>query len=328
MAQTKIKSQKEIVRIVQELKEKNKKIVTCNGSFDILHQGHFQRLQEAREQGDVLIVCLNSDRSIRAYKGPGRPINKQAVRLKNLAGLKYIDYLVIFDELNPKRILDMIKPDIHCVGRDWGKDCVEKDVVEKNGGQIYVAKWLEGFATSNFIKKPSIRAVFLDRDGTININKPEYVHKVEDFEFVPGALSALKELSCTDYKIIIVTNQSGIGRGYFTEQDLKKLHQWLLGQFKKEKIRIDKIYYCPHAPDQGCHCRKPKTGMIEKAVRDFGMNLSKSWIIGDDEKDVVLGREVNLKTIFIGKKINATAKSKPHYLAKNLKEAVKIILKS
>lgn len=312
----KLKSQKQLVKLVKDLKNSGKKIVTCNGSFDVLHKGHFQKIKECGKQGDVLILCLNSDKSVRAYKGLGRPINSQKVRAENLAVLDDIDYLVIFDEINPKKILSEIKPDIHCVGRDWGKDCVERETVEKNGGKIYVARWKKGYSTSNLVKAPSIKAVFLDRDGVINVNEPEYVHRKDDFKFAPGAIPALKKLSRTDYKIIIMTNQSGIGRGYFGEKDLKNLHEWMLEELEKENIRIDKIYYCPHAPWENCSCRKPKTGMIKKAVKDFGMNLSKSWIIGDSEQDIKMGKEVNLKTIRLGDG------------AKNLKEAVRIIISS
>ena len=95
---------------------------------------------------------------------------------------------------------------------------------------------------------------------------------------------------------------------------------------KKKKVRIDKIYYCPHHPKNNCACRKPKSGMIEKAVREFGIDLNKSWIVGDDEKDIVLGREVNLKTVFLGKKFNPDLKLQPSYQVKNLTEAIKIII--
>lgn len=310
----KIKNQKAISDIVKKLKKEGKTVVTCNGSFDILHPGHFVFLKECKKQGDVLILCLNSDKSIKTYKGPTRPINKQAVRVKNLVISDSIDHLVVFDEINPKKILNLIKPDIHCVGKDWGKDCLEKGVVERNKGKIYVAGWKKGFSTSRLVKIPTVKAVFLDRDGTINLNEPEFVHKKEDFKFLPGVIPALKRLSKTDYMLIITTNQSGIGRGYYTEKDLQKLHQWMLGKLKKEKIRIDKIYYCPHHPKDNCSCRKPKPGMIEKAVKDLGIDLSKSWLVGDSERDIQVGREMNLKTILLGKD------------AKDLKEAVKIIL--
>lgn len=329
MTQNKIKTQKEIVEIAKRLKKSKKKIVTYNGSFDILHLGHIKSLEEAKNQGDVLIVPINSDKSVRAYKGPNHPIVSQNERAQTLAALSCVDYVVIFDEINPKEILNKIKPDIHCHGTDWGKDCVEREVVEKNGGRIYVLKRVPGLSTTGLVKKileacskPEVRAVFLDRDGTINCSSPEYVYRAKDFRFTSGALPALRKLSQTDYKIIIVTNQSGIARGLFTEKDLAALHQWMLKQFKKEKIRIDKIYHCPHINEDNCTCRKPKIGMLERAVKDFGVNLSKSWIVGDSVQDVGMGKEANLRTIFLGTKCPI----KPHYRTQNLAQAIKIIL--
>ncbi len=325
----KIKTQKEIVEIARRLKKNKKKIVTYNGSFDILHLGHIKSLEEAKKQGDVLIVLLNSDKSVHAYKGPNHPIISQQERAQILAALACVDYVVIFDEINPKEILNKIKPDIHCHGADWGKDCMERETIESNGGKIYILKIVPGLSTTGLVKKilniyskPDVKAVFLDRDGTINFNEPGYVHKIKDFKFIPGVLPALRRLSQTAYKIIIVTNQSGIGRGFFTEKDLRILHQWMLGRFKKEKIRIDKIYYCPHIAEDNCLCRKPKIGMLQEAVKDFGINLSKSWIVGDSEREVQMGKEANLRTIFLGKKSSI----KPHYLVKSPAEAVKIIL--
>ena len=149
----KLKSQKQIIEIVKGLKRKNKKIVTYNGSFDILHLGHIKSLQEAKKQGDILIVPLNSDKSIKAYKSPKRPIIPQAQRAQTLAALSCVDYVVIFNEVNPLKILDKIKPDIHCNGADYGENCIEKDVVEKNGGKIHILKWVPGLSTSKIIKK-------------------------------------------------------------------------------------------------------------------------------------------------------------------------------
>jgi len=339
----KIKRQGEIVEIVKNLKEQGKKVVTYNGSFDILHLGHIKSLEEAKAQGDILAILLNSDNSVQKYKGPNHPVNSEKERAEVLSAIGHVDYVVHFDEINPKEILKKIKPDIHCNGSDWGKNCVERGVVEENGGKIHILKWQQGFSTSGLMSrvagsrqagqktnnihfKPEVKAVFLDRDGTININEPEYIHKIDDFKFVLGAISALKKLSKTDHKIIIATNQSGIARGYYNEKDLKKLHDWMLKELRKNEVRIDKIYYCPHGPNDNCPCRKPKPGMLLKAGEDFGLNLSKSWIVGDDFRDIIAGREANIKTIKIGKKMPVDLKLEPNYHVKNILDAVNIIL--
>ena len=329
----KIKSQKEIIEIVKNFKKQGKKVVTYNGSFDILHLGHIKSFEEAKGQGDILIILLNSDNSIRSYKGPNRPINSEESRAESLSAIIHVDYIVYFTEINSKNILKKINPDIHCNGSDWGKSCVERGVVEENGGRIHVLKWQKGFSTSELIKKNTnihsrsdVRAIFLDRDGTININEPEYIHTIKDFKFITGAISALKKLSKTDYKVIIVSNQSGIARGYYNQKDLEILHNWMLSEFKKKSIRIDKIYYCPHGPDDNCSCRKPKIGMFLEAVKDFDINLSKSWFIGDDKRDVIAGREANIKTIKIGDRMPENLKLEPNHYAKNLLEAVNVII--
>ncbi len=330
---SKIKRREQIVGLAKNLKKQGKKVVTYNGSFDILHLGHIKSLEEAKQQGDILIVLLNSDNSVRNYKGPNHPINSEGHRAEVLSAIGHVDYVVNFDEINPKEILKKIKPDIHCNGSDWGKNCVERGVVEENGGRIHLLKWQQGFSTSGLIQKtintnskPEIKAVFLDRDGTINVNNPEYVHKINDFKFVPGAISALKKLSKTNYKIIIATNQSGISRGYFREDNLRQLHKWMISELNKRGVRIDKIYYCPHGPNDNCSCRKPKPGMFFQAAKDFSINLSKSWLIGDEQRDVIVGREANIKTIKIGTSMPKKLKIEPNYYAKNILEAVDVIL--
>lgn len=327
----KIISQDEISSIVQDLRKQNKKIVTYNGSFDVLHTGHIKSIGEAKEQGDVLIILLNSDKSIKLYKGPSRPVNNQGDRAELIASLDTVDYVVLFDEINPKKILGLIKPDVHCNGSDWGENCIERSVVEENGGKIHVLEWQEGFSSTNIINKilgeeKSIKAIFLDRDGTINDNKKGYIHKIEEFEFLPGVINSLKELSKTDYLLIVVTNQSGIGRGIYAHDDFQKLSEWLLSSLKNEGIKISKIYHCPHHPIDRCDCRKPGIGLFLRAVHDFGISLNKSWLIGDSDSDVIAGREANIKTIKIGDKVNSVLKLEPNYYTLNFKEAVEIIL--
>lgn len=330
----KIISQKQIKDVSQLLRRKGKKIVTINGSYDILHADHIKTLTYAKNKGDILIVLMNSDKSVHLYKGPNRPIIEAKYRAAALAALNVVDYVVIFDDINPKRLLEIIKPHIHTGGVEYGKDPVERAVVERYGGRIVrLPPRIQGISTSNIIRKivqlqkyPDARAVFLDRDGTINHNGKGYIYKKNDFIFLPGVLSALKTLSHSHYKIFIVTNQSGIGRGYFSRADLNKLHKWMTETLKKHKIRIDHIYFCPHAPNNHCECRKPKPGMIFKAVNEYKLSLSKSWFIGDDTRDIELGREVNLKTIKLGAHIPSAAKLSPHKYAKDLREAVNYVL--
>ncbi len=150
---SKIKSTQEIQQIANQLRGDNKTIVTYNGSFDILHVGHARSLQEAKTLGDVLIVPLNSDKSVKMYKGPKRPIVGEKERAEMLSALGCVDYVVFFDETDPIRILDIIKPHIHANGADYGENCIEKDIVEKNGGKIQILKWSDGFSTSKLIKK-------------------------------------------------------------------------------------------------------------------------------------------------------------------------------
>lgn len=150
---SKIKTRQEIKETVKELKRKGKKIVTCNGCFDILHAGHIKFLKEAKEQGDVLIVGLNSDSSVKENKGPKRPINNENNRTTVLAALEIVDYITIFNEKTPITLLEIIKPDIHVNGEEYGENCLEAETVKKYGGRIHLIKLKEGFSTTDIIKK-------------------------------------------------------------------------------------------------------------------------------------------------------------------------------
>lgn len=330
----KVKSKNEIINIVRGLKKRGKKVVTINGAFDILHIGHVNSLEKAKAQGDILIVLVNSDQSVKSYKGPRRPIIPQKERAEILAALGCVDYVTVFNEINPKKILNEIGPSVHCSGLDWGKYCAEKEVVEKNGGRIHVMDWkAKGISTTRVIQKvlyscqdAPVKAIFLDRDGVINSNKQGYVYKNKDFDFTPYAFRALKSFSKTGYKLIVLTNQSGIGRGYFKKSDLIKLNKWMVAELKGRGIKIDKIYYCPHLPQDNCACRKPNIGMVMQAVNDFNISLNESWIIGDSDCDVMLGREVNMKTIKVGGEAPTHISVRPHYRVNNLLEALGIIL--
>ena len=129
------------------------------------------------------------------------------------------------------------------------------------------------------------KAVFLDRDGVINIDK-SYVYKIEDFEFVDGIFEKLRDYQKRGYLLIVVTNQSGIGRGYYTEEDFQKLTSYMLSELEKEGIKIAKVYHCNHSPEEGCECRKPNPGMLLKAKEEFNIDMKNSIMIGDKESDM------------------------------------------
>lgn len=130
-----------------------KKVVFTNGAFDILHLGHLTYMTFAREQGDCLVVGLNSDASVRRYKTDKRPIVPQHERATLLAGLKCVDYVVIFDEDEPKELIAHILPDVLVKGEDWAHYVSGRDIVEANGGKVVLAKMVEGRSTTNVIKK-------------------------------------------------------------------------------------------------------------------------------------------------------------------------------
>lgn len=139
------------------------------------------------------------------------------------------------------------------------------------------------------------KALFLDRDGVINVEK-NYVYKIEDFEFVEGIFEVLKYFQDKGYLLIVITNQAGIGRGYYTEEDFHVLNNWMLEEFKKKEIHITKVYYCPYHPEHGIGeykrdslDRKPNSGMILQAQKEFNIDLSASILVGDKESDVEAG---------------------------------------
>lgn len=134
------------------------------------------------------------------------------------------------------------------------------------------------------------KALFLDRDGVINKEK-NYLYKIEDFEFIDGVFETCKYFQEKGYLIIIITNQAGIARGKYTEDDYEILTNWMIKEFEKNDIQISKVYHCPHHPDFSgeCECRKPNPGMILEAKKDFDIDLSQSILVGDKNSDIEAG---------------------------------------
>jgi len=142
------------------------------------------------------------------------------------------------------------------------------------------------------------RAVFLDRDGTMNRDVP-YCRRPEDFELFPNTARAIKRLNESGYKVIIITNQSGVARGYFTEETLARIHQKMLDQLAEGDAHIDGIYYCPHHPDDNCDCRKPKPKMVLQAAQEHDIDLHESFMVGDKPLDIQLGQNVGCRTVLV-----------------------------
>ena len=169
-----------------------------------------------------------------------------------------------------------------------------------------------------------IKAIFFDRDGVIT-EDIGYVHKIEDFKLIPNAIEGLKLLK--NYKLIFITNQSGIGRGYFKFEDFLNYNNRVIEELKKYSIKIEKTYVCPHKPDDNCECRKPKTKLLKNAEKEFKIDLEKSFFIGDKKIDVEMGHNAGCKSILVltGNGMKERENSNADYVAKDLVEAAKWI---
>lgn len=142
-------------------------------------------------------------------------------------------------------------------------------------------------------------AIFLDRDGVINENSSEHVKSWDEFQFIPNAIRTIRELTETGLPIFVVTNQAAVNRGLMTLDDLNDIHSRMLAAIEAEGGRITKVYYCPHAPHEHCNCRKPEPGMLLQAAKDYDIDLSRSFMVGDAWTDMAAGREAGTHNILL-----------------------------
>lgn len=177
------------------------------------------------------------------------------------------------------------------------------------------------------------KAVFIDRDGTINVNV-EYLDNPDEFQMYPGVGEGIKKLIENGYKIIIITNQSGISRGYFSEETLGKIHARMKKELEEKGARIDGVYYCPHHPDDKCSCRKPNTALFEQAIKEHDIDPSQSYVIGDRMLDVEAGHKIGSKTILVPERVKQVEQEiknsdiTPDCYCKDFKKGVEWILKN
>lgn len=179
------------------------------------------------------------------------------------------------------------------------------------------------------------KAVFLDRDGVINEERG-YVHKADDFALLPGVVAAIRQLRLNGFKVIVVTNQSGIARGFFEGAAVDKLHRHLQRILAAEGTQVDGIYYCPHHPDGTvtefavtCDCRKPMPGLFLRAASELKLDLKSSYLVGDKLSDIQAGRQADVKKTFLvrtGHPLSHEAISYADYLADDLYEVASVIV--
>jgi D-glycero-D-manno-heptose 1,7-bisphosphate phosphatase len=336
--QKKIVNLTRAVSLARAYKAQGLRVGAMSGSFDVLTAYHFKVLEDCSKKCDVLFVLLNSDASVRGYKGAGKPILQETERAYTLAQSLYVEHIVLFDDMTPVSVLSKLQPDVFINVGEWGMDCVERTTVESYGGKVMIGQvstppvWLTSTTAliariADSEAKQVGRAVFLDRDGVINENKDGYLYKWEDITIKPHVVTSLRQFMKAGYKLIIITNQSGIARGYYTEAQMHTLHKKMKAYFKENGVIIDAVYFCPHGPNDGCLCRKPGIGMLTKAAFEQNLNLSKSWFIGDSETDIEAGRFANVKTVYIGdEKTYPKSAYRPNHFASDMKAAASCIL--
>ncbi|MEE3715933.1 HAD family hydrolase [Tumidithrix elongata RA019] len=170
--------------------------------------------------------------------------------------------------------------------------------------------------------------VLLDRDGTI-IKDCHYLSDPDLVELLPGAAEGLRQLQALGLGLVVVTNQSPIGRGWFDDRRLEEIHQRLRALLVDEGVNLDGIYYCPHLPEDRCACRKPNRGMVDSAVRDFNFEPNTSFAIGDKPCDIELGQNIGATTFLVrtgyGAKVEHDGSAKADYIVDNLQDAAQII---
>jgi rfaE bifunctional protein nucleotidyltransferase chain/domain len=310
---------------------------TC-GSFDLLHAGHVQYLAKARSHCDRLLVAVNSDESVRRYKSPFRPINPERERMYLVAALAAVDAVTNLHEDRPLSLLLRWKPDLYIKGGDYKVSSLQSAAaVEQYGGRVLLIPSDFSTSTSAMLERiaaisshavpehvsaePARGLVLLDRDGTLIRDVP-FLHDPTQVELLPGVGDGLAVLQAAGFALAIVTNQQGIGLGYYTTQEFIAVNQQLFRALAPFGVRIAKIYHCPHHAAEQCACRKPESGMVKRALRELQVPAARSFLIGDTAADVAAGKAEGCRAIYVGQMESCPA----DYCAADFTDAVRWIL--
>lgn len=342
----KLKSRDEIADRVRALQGAGRKVGYTSGVFDLLHPGHVQYLERARLECDVLVVGINSDRSVRENKGELRPICAEHDRAGVVAGLQSVDFVFVFDEKNNNKNIEILKPDVYLKAGDYDRQKLSSAaLVESYGGRVVLVPFAHGHGTTGLIERIAQRysadyisspypeprpAVFLDRDGTLN-EHVEYVHEVEKFRIIPGVIEALKRLKEHGFRLVVVTNQPGIGMGYFSREDFYVLNREFLRRIRAEGVTVDRVYFCPHSDNDRCGCRKPGTELVARAVKDLNIDLDRSFVVGDMTGDLMLAKNAGCRGVLVRTGIGGADNRyevTPDYVAEDLLDAAEYIIET
>jgi rfaE bifunctional protein nucleotidyltransferase chain/domain len=286
---------------------------TC-GAFDVIHAGHAQYLAEARAACDSLLVAVNSDDSIRRYKSPLRPINPWNERAFVVASLESVNRVTALEHDRPLPLILRWKPDFYIKGGDYKASSLRSgSAVEEYGGKtILIPPRFKASTTRMFerIQAIAIHAqpeaahhrepaglVLLDRDGTLLRDACFDPAKIE---LLPGVGQALRELQAAGFRLCIVTNQQGIGLGYFGYREFIDGNRALLRALNNERISIAKIYFCPHSLADTCNCRKPAPGLILRALREENIPAERCFVIGDSSHDIEAAEDAGCRGYYVG----------------------------
>jgi D-glycero-D-manno-heptose 1,7-bisphosphate phosphatase len=347
MSQAKLKTREELVAICDTLRTKGKKIGYTSGVFDLLHPGHVNYLEKAKAQCDVLVVGVNTDTSVRQNKGAQRPICPEQARASVVCGLAAVDYAFFFEEKNNNKNIELLKPHFYFKAGDYDVGKLSSaPLMESYGGKAVIIPALPGFSSTRIIEKISNQAlgdlagmitreppapapaVFIDRDGTI-IENVDYLHEPGKVKLLPQSAQGLRRLKDAGFRLVVITNQAGIGMGYYTIEDFFSVNRAMLRALIKEGVMIDRVYFCPHNEADKCGCRKPHTALVERAVRELNVQLKESFVIGDMTIDVQLGKNAGCRAIQVTTGFGGTDKrfeAIPDFVAQDLSAAATWII--
>lgn len=313
---TKILTNDQVDGWVDNLRGAGRKFGYTCGAFDLLHAGHVDYLERSRAMCDALLVAVNSDWSIRRYKDPHRPICSELERMSVLAALESVDAVTSLDDARPLAQIQRWQPDFYIKGGDYAASQLRSaDAVTAYGGQVVTIPVSHHVSTSQIIERilsverlalPSPVAgpqpkgiVFLDRDGTLLRESP-YLSDPRDAELLPGVGKGLAELQLAGYRLVIVTNQQGIGLGYFDVGEFIAVNTALFRLLTPFGVTISRVYYCPHSAADACDCRKPGPGLLLRALREFGIEAERCCMVGDRNVDALAAESAGCTAVLVG----------------------------